>query len=211
MDWMAFGRLFFLVIALGIDAFICSFSYGAQQIKIPWKSLLLINFITISLLTIGFVLATLFATVLPQFLVRFLPMTIFIVLGFSKVFESTIKRLIKNPERRRHFEFSLFNFGFVLQVYAAYELADVDKSKSLTPQEAVPLALALGIDGLSVGFSLGLLGVNFWLLIVMSLMTEVLCMVAGTQLGTRIAKNTTFDFSLLSGVILILLGIWQGV
>ena len=202
-------QTFLLVLALGLDAFICSFSYGANKIKIPLKSVLMINFVTITLLFIGTVTARLLSPILPEFLTEWLPFLILSFLGISKIFEGVIKGMIRKNKGRRHFNFSLFNLGFILQIYADYEQADRDGSKELSIKEAIPLAIALGLDGLSVGFSIGLSAVGIPLLLGMSFIVEFLCVLLGVTLGRSVAKKLKFDLSIFSGLILMAIALFE--
>jgi len=200
-------QTFFLVFALGVDALICSFSYGVNRIRIPLKSMLVINLITLVLLAVGIGFAQLLGGILPDFLVYSLSFVILFILGITKIFEGTIKSLIKRHEGNRRFSFSMFNLGFVLQVFAQYELADSDGSKELSMAESVPLAIAIGLDGLSVGLSIGLMSLNVGMLLVMSFLVGVICVTLGSYLGRKASQKIAFDFSILSGLILILIAV----
>jgi len=200
-------QTFFLVFALGIDALVCSFSYGVNKIRIPFKSMIVINIITLLLLAFGIVIARILGEFLPPIFIYVLSFLILFILGLSKIFEGAIKRLIRRGEGSRNFNFSMFNLGFVLQVYAQYELADSDESKELSVWEAIPLGAAVGFDGLSVGLSIGLMQLNVGLLLIMSFVVGVACVAIGDYLGRTLSKKTTFDFSFVSGLILILIAI----
>lgn len=202
-------QTFLLVLALGVDALICGFSYGINKIRIPFKSLIMINFITLLLLALGIQLAGVLEVLFSPHFVYALSFLILFVLGLSKIFEGTIKGMIKRHEGRRNFSFSMFNLGFVLQVYAQYELADSDDSKVLSMKEAVPLAFALGFDGFSVGLSIGFMQVNIGLLLGMSFIVGIACVALGGYLGRKLSTQIAFDFSIASGLLLILLAIWN--
>jgi len=198
-----------LVIALGIDAFVCSFSYGVNQIKVPLKSMLMINLVTLTLLLTGAIASKMLSTALPQLSLNWLAPLILIFLGLSKIFEGVIKALINQHKESGHVEFSLFNFGFILRIYADYQQADIDESKELSIKESIPLAFALGIDGLSVGFSIGLTALHIPLLLGMSLIVEAICIFLGGLLGQKAAKKMSFDFSFLSGCLLIAVALFK--
>jgi len=200
-------QTFLLVFALGIDALVCSFSYGVNKIRIPFKSMIVINLITLALLAFGVMVARILGEFLPPIFIYVLSFLILFILGLTKIFEGTIKRMIKRNEGSRNFNFSMFNLGFVLQIYAQYELADSDESKDLSILEAIPLGIAVGFDGLSVGLSVGLMQLNISLLLVMSFVVGVACVAIGDYLGRRLSKKTTFDFSIISGLILILIAL----
>jgi len=200
----AFG----LVVALAIDEMLCSFGYGTNKIKIPLRSMLIINGIDTALLGLGLLLGALVGQLIPLTLTAILSFMILFFLGLSKVFDSAIKKIIrKNNGINKKFNFSLFNLGFILNVYANPEEADADRSKILSPKEAIPLALALGLDGLSVGFGVGIATLNFGLIILMSFIVGMVMLLLGSWLGTFLAKRSELDFSWLSGIILIVIAI----
>jgi len=204
-------QTFLLVFVLGVDALVCSFSYGVSKIRIPFKSLLVINLITLLLLAFGVMIARFLGEFLPPTFVYVLSFLILFTLGLSKIFEGAIKGMIKRHEGRRNFNFSIFNLGFVLQVYAQYELADSDDSKVLSVKEAIPLAFAVGFDGLSVGLSIGLIQMNIPLLLGMSFVVGVVYVALGEYLGRKLARKTGVDFSIVSGLILILIAILSAI
>jgi len=202
-------QTFLLVFALGVDALVCSFSYGVSKIRIPLKSMLVINLITLLLLAFGIMIARILGEFFPPVFVYALSFLILFVLGLFKIFEGAIKGMIKRHEGSRNFRFSMFNLGFVLQVYAQYELADSDDSKVLSIKEAIPLAFAVGFDGFSVGLSIGLLQTHTAFLLGMSFIVGVACVALGEYLGRKVARKISFDFSIVSGLILILIAIWN--
>lgn len=202
-------QTFLLVLALGIDGFVCSFSYGVNKIKIPLKAILMINFVTITLLFIGTISARLLSPIMPDFLLNWLPFLILFCLGMSKIFEGLIKAFIRKHNGSRKIDFSLFNLGFILQIYSDYEQADADDSKELSIKEAIPLAVALGLDGLSVGFSIGLTTIAIPLLLGMSFMVEFFCVLLGVTLGRSVAKKIKFNLSIFSGLVLIAIAFFE--
>jgi len=200
-------QTFLLVFALGVDALICSFSYGVNKIRISMKSMIVINLITLLLLATGITIAQILEEFLPSTVIYGLAFLVLFFIGLIKIFEGTIKSIIKRHDGSRNFNFSLFNFGFVLQVFAQPELADSDASKELSITESVPLAFALGFDGLSVGLSVGLMTLNIPLLFVMSFVVGIVCVAVGSYLGRKASQKISFDLSILSGLILILIAI----
>lgn len=75
----------------------------------------------------------------------------------------------------------------------------------LSAKEAVYLALALSLDGFAAGFGFGLTEINYVELIGLSFGSNLLAVFLGSTTGKCLAKLTSFDFSWLGGVILILL------
>jgi len=199
-----------LVLALGIDAFVCSFSYGASKIKIPAKSVLVINIVCMSLLAIGLFLGAIINSFLSAGAANWIAFIILFGLGISKIFDSTIKQIIrKHNGFEKDFKFSLFNLSFIFKIYADPKAADVDQSKELTPKEAMPLAIAIGLDGLSVGIGIGIAMFNPLLILGLSRISDTIAIMFGAYLGNKIAQKTNWDLSWISGVILILIAIFE--
>ena len=195
-----------LVIAIGVDAFACSFGYGASKIKIPFKSVVIINFVCCALFAVGLFLGTSIGHFLLEGVDRWIAFAILFSLGVFKLFDSTIKKAIRNRKGvAKEVKFSLFNLGFVLKIYADPESADIDGSKELSPKEAAPLAIALGLDGLSVGFGVGIGAAiaSAFLLVSLSLVIGIILVMLGCFLGNKVAKRTSLDLSWISGGILI--------
>jgi len=195
-----------LVVALAIDAFVCSFGYGANKIKIPFKSVLTINGICTTLLAMGLFVGSMLGDMMPTAVTGWGSFFVLFGLGMAKIFDSAIKKTIrKHNGINKNFKFSMFNLGFVLNVYANPEDADVDKSKVLSPRESIPLAFALGLDGLSVGFGVGIIAPHVVLIISLSFVIGILMIWAGAYLGHKVAQSIDLDLGWLSGIILLVI------
>lgn len=193
------------MLALGIDAFACAFGYGSSKIKIPFKSVMLITIVTSVLLAVGLFFGTAIGAFLPEETTEWAAFAILFTLGIYKLFVNTIKKIIRKQNINKKVEFSVLNLRFLLNIYADPVIADIDESKELSLREAVPLAVAVGLDGLSVGFGVGMtaVAVSAFLIVGLSFVSDILAIVFGCYLGNKIAKKTSLDLSWLSGVILI--------
>lgn len=207
---IAFFQALVLVLALAVDAFACSFGYGASKIKIPLKSVVLISTGCTILLGAGLFLGSLINNILPYEAAGWIAFTILFLLGIIKIFDSIIKRFIRKSNGfDKDINFSLLNFGFVLRIYADPEFADTDFSKDLTPKESIPLAIALGLDGLSVGIGIGLALVNPVLILSLTFLSGIVVIIFGAWLGNKIARKITTDLSWIAGLILIIIAILE--
>lgn len=197
-----------LVVALSLDAFVASFAYGAQRIRIPYSSAAIISVICTAMLAVSLLAGSLLRPFLPQSLTKGLCFAILFLLGLVKLCDSTIKTLIRKHKRmHRQVSFSLFSLKFILDVYADPEKADRDGSRELSPAEAASLAVALSLDGLAVGFGAALMKVNFLMVMLFSLAVGMLAVRLGGKIGNRAAQKLPFDLSWLSGALLIVLAI----
>lgn len=189
---------------LSADAFIASFAYGSHGINIPMRSVQTINVVCAFILALSIFAGTLLRPYLSPGLTVAICFLILTVLGLSKLFDSLTKAWIrKHSEAKKQVKFSMFNFRFILKIYADPEVADVDTSKTISPTEAASLAAALSLDGMAIGFGAAIGGVNGVYLVAASLITDCVAVMAGCYLGNHIAKKLTFDISWISGLLLI--------
>ena len=139
-----------LVTALSVDAFVASFAYGTNQIKIPFRSVAVISGICSAILGVSLFLGSLVRPFMPEHLAGVLCFSILFLLGIAKLCDSAIKSLIRRSQGiHKKISFSAMHLRFILDVYANPENADSDCSKSLSAVEAAPLAIALSLEGLA--------------------------------------------------------------
>ena len=101
--------------------------------------------------------------------------------------------------------FKLFDFKFVLEIYASETKADYDKSKNLTIKEAIYLAVALSLDSIAVGFGSSLISINYFQVLVLSFFIGVMSLFLGVYFGKKFIEKIDINLSWLSGSMLILL------
>jgi len=199
-----------IAMALSVDAFAASFAYGSNQIKIPMRSIQIINLICSGITGLSLIAGSILQQHIPEWLTIGISFTILFVLGLIKLLDSITKSIIrKHSQLKKEVRFSLFNFRFILNLYADPEKADVDSSKTLAPAEATSLAVALSLDGIAVGLGAALAGINAWAIFISSLATNMIALVLGDYLGSRIARKTSFNLSWLGGCILIVMAIMK--
>ncbi|GAA0078383.1 hypothetical protein UT300005_27620 [Clostridium sp. CTA-5] len=129
-------------------------------------------------------------------------------LGIYRLFECIFKSYIsKRSKIDTPLTFKLFDFKFVLDVYADETKADFDNSKILNPKEAFYLALALSLDSLAVGFGSSLTSINYLQVIILCFIIGFLAVSIGVFVGKKVADNINIELSWLSGVLLIILAI----
>ena len=106
---------------------------------------------------------------------KILSFIILFLLGFYRLFEGLLKSYINNKTKSSHpLKFKLFDFNFVLQVYANEIKADFDSSKVLSYREAIYLSIGLSLDSLAVGFGSSLILINFIEVITISIFIGLL-------------------------------------
>ncbi len=197
---------FLVVFTLSLDAFVASIAYGTNKIKMPFKSMIIIDIICTSLLAISIFLGTLVKKTLPESTTIIISFTILILLGIFYLLEGVIKRYIKNNLiLDKKIKFKLFNIWFIISVYMDEIKADLDNSKTLSSKEALYLAIALSLDSLAIGFGSSLGSINCISIIFLSLIINMIAIWSGLAIGKRFVEKVKIDLSWLAGVILIIL------
>ena len=197
---------FLVVFTLSLDAFVASIAYGTNKIKMPFKSMIIIDIICTSLLAISIFLGTLVKKTLPESTTVIISFTILILLGIFYLLEGVIKTYIKNNLiLDKKIKFKLFNIWFIISVYMDEIKADLDNSKTLSSKEALYLAIALSLDSLAIGFGSSLGSINCISIIFLSLIINMIAIWSGLAIGNRFVEKVKIDLSWLAGVILIIL------
>lgn len=193
------------VLALSLDAFAASLAYGTEEIKIPLKAVISINFISTGLVGLGIELGKLFGSFFSGKIISVVSFLILISLGLVKIFEFSIKQWIKKSNNKPECDFYFLDFHFLLQVISDSTQADVDSSKELSQKEAYTLGMALSLDGFAAGIGAGLLGFDIGVVMLLSFVTGFIAMLSGGFFGGRLAKKVKMDLSWIGGVILMAL------
>ncbi len=197
-----------LSLTLSIDSFAVSFSYGSSRIRIPLRSAFVLNGICCAILGISLFFGTLLKPFMPPEAGAVICFAILFLIGLAKLLDNITKTLIRHHSNlTKRIQFSLFNFGFILDIYANPETADADRSKSISPAESCSLAVALSFDGMAVGLGAALGNIHIPILLLSSFVLNGAAILSGVWLGEHLARKMRFDLSWLSGAILIVLAV----
>lgn len=195
-----------LVTALSVDAFAACVGYGADRIRIPPLSALLLSGVGSLLLAVSLLVGGALRTWLPPESTRIICILLLGGLGLVKLFDSSIKRAIRRHRvQEREITFSALHLRFLLRVYADPEEADQDRSRVLVPAEAASLALALSLDSLAAGFGAALTQAPVVEAVGMCFLTGLVAVEGGCWLGRRLAEHVDWDLSWISGALLLVL------
>lgn len=195
-----------LVLSVSIDSFLASISYGTSKIKIPLKSILILDIISSTMLGLSLLIGGLLQNYISLNIAKIISFIILFCLGLYRLFEGMLKTYInKNYKNFSPLKFKLFDFQFVLQVYADETKADFDNSKTLSSREAMYLAFALSLDSLAVGFGSSLISINYMQVFIFSLFIGFMLILLGSYIGKKFIENLNLNLSWLSGLLLILL------
>lgn len=197
-----------LVSSLCIDSFVASIAYGASKIHIPPLCAIIINLVCTTTLASSLLVGSIVKSFLPGSVPIILGFVLLMTLGIYRLFEFMFKAYIsKKSKTDIPLTFKLFDFEFILQVYADETKADFDKSKSLSPKESFYLATALSLDSLAVGFGSSLCSINYTQVLILCFIVGLIAVTFGVFLGHKFAEKLHLELSWLSGVLLIVLAI----
>jgi len=204
-------ELLILVVALSVDAFAASFVYGADRVKIPVSSVLLIAGISSGILFLSLGLGDRVEDWMPEGAVRHASFFLLFLLAVIKLFDSSVKSLIRrmgtiHKKMDKRLKVSVFNLHLILSVYADVEKANPDDSV-LTPAEALSLGTALSLDSGLAGIGAGLVSGHLWTAVLFSMAANITAVAAGSRLGRLTARKINLNLSWISGLLLLLLAV----
>ncbi len=199
-----------LVLAVCIDSFATSITYGIGKIKIPFHCTLLINIIGAAMLAASLMLADFISDRISINSIKILSGGLLFIMGAVNLFFPFIKSIFTHCKGKELTNFALVKKSILLVIFLDETKADLDKSKSLSVKEACFLGVALSVDSLASGFSGGL-GICQGYFIYGVLLCFFLGLI-GINLGAKIGRlislrvSNRLDLSFLSGILLIILG-----
>jgi len=194
--------------AVSLDAFVASFAYGSKGIKIPFRSIQIINLTCAGTIGLALLAGTALRQYIPHEFTVAVSFVILFTLGILKLLDSITKSIIRRYNSlSKEIKFSLLNFKFILMLYADPEHADIDGSKTLSTAEAAMLALALSLDGVAVGLGAAIGSANGPAVFICALITGMIALLLGAFLGNKAARKIRFNLSWLSGILLMLLAV----
>lgn len=195
-----------IVTALSMDAFVASFAYGTNKVKIPFSSVTVINVVCSSILAVSLYFGSIVSRFIPEELTHIICFLILFILGTVKFADSVLSWAIKRGKNLcRTLRFSLMGFLFTVNVEPSDDEEEISEKKILKPSEAASLSIALSLDGLAVGFGASLVNSDSVQIVAFSLISDMVAVMLGCFLGNRVAEKISFNLSWLSGIMLMLL------
>lgn len=192
-----------LVFATSCDSFLMSIAYGVEGIHLPRKAIFIISFCGTFILGISMFLASLFSSILPPTVGRYVSFVILFLLGITSLFQAQMKRYVK--KHKDPFVIKFKGISFVIDIFLDEKKADMDQSKDLSMHEAFYLGVALSIDSLTSGIAYGIGFSDARLVLAISFLLGILLIYLGNYIGKHIATQNHHDFSWVCGSMLIIL------
>lgn len=198
-------------LALNVDSFCTSLTYGAKSIKVPPLSLFIISLVSMLSIALSMTAGRLLALKLPALFTYRLGCGLLLLIGFWILYQTLCKKKAKsnrleNPEEKT-VEIRLRPFGLVIQILKEPARADVDSSGIISPREALFLGTALAVDAIVAGFAVSLLGFSILVTAPAVGLGHFLLSLLGITAGKSIKAGLGRQLTALPGCILILLGL----
>ena len=196
-----------LFIALSIDAFLATFSYGASGIKVSRKINIIVASICSTFLLLSLFLGQELKPFLAESLVYKISYIIFILLGIWKLLESIYHHWKRKIIKKKQVEFHCHNLRLIISIMQDYSLADKDQSKDISMMEAILLATALSVDSLIAGIAFHMFPLPPIILFFLCTLLNFIILESGYILGKKISKSFHIDLSWLTAILFFLLAI----
>ena len=199
-----------LVLAVCIDSFATSITYGIGKIKIPFHCTILINLIGAAMLAISLMMADFISDRITINSIKMLSGGLLFLIGAANLFFPFIKSIFTHCKGKELTNFDCVKKSILLVIFLDETKADMDRSKCLSVKEACFLGLALSVDSLASGFSggLGICQGYFIYGILLCFVIGLVGIILGARIGELISLRVSnrLDLSFLSGILLIILG-----
>lgn len=208
--------LLLLAIALSLDSFGAGVTYGLRQIRIPFFSVVVIALCSGFMIVLSMLGGQWLSRWLSPGVADGLGAGIMIGIGLFALWNASRKKVeteekvsrLDETSNRRVILLEFRTLGYMVQILKTPTAADMDRSGTISPVEAVMLGLALSLDAFGAGFGAALLGYSPWLTAVMIAGVSSLFLLAGMRAGFRLHRwNWGRTAVYLPGILLMGIGV----
>ena len=141
-------QAFLLAAALSVDTFAACFAYGAEKIRIPFSSVLVISGVCSAILAVSLLLGRVLLPLMADSVTRVICFLLLLALGLIKLFDSSLKTLIRrHAHLRRQLRFSILSLHFILDIYAGLAAPGIAVALALSLLMGVAAALTGSLAG----------------------------------------------------------------
>ncbi|AKL96953.1 sporulation protein [Clostridium aceticum] len=201
-----------IAIAISMDSLSVGIAYGIKNIKVPLRSLIILDCISVILLSFGFFMGNLLTQLVPAFVTELIGAGILVIIGLWFITQSWLNYKYpkeKLPQPTSIAVISINSLGIAINILRDPSKADLDISGIIDTKEAVLLGIALAIDSLAIGIAVSLSSVSIivFTLFLVAIMNLVFLLsgifVGKNYIASRLKEKTSF----IPGFILVILGL----
>lgn len=195
----------FIALVNNLDNISVRIAYSIRGIKITTPKNLWISVITFFISSLAAFSGNAVSQAFSNKVSSILSMTMLVIIGLWIILEPYFKKENKVKDK----ESSIQNSN-IYNILKEPETADADNSKDIDFKEATFLGIALSINNVGGSLSAGMIGLNSFFIGFFSAVISFLALWAGNYITEFFNKwNLTKKANIISGVILILIGIKQ--
>ena len=201
---------YLLVLLMSFDALLACMALGAKHITAEPCARLVIAGVGTGCLALSLLCARALGALLPRELFHLIGCGTLLILALCCLFEEGCKRLSALfAARTASLTLRLHSLRIVLQIYAETTEADTDRSGTLSPSEALLLALPLSLDSLLTGLSISATAGKAFFILGLSFVCGLAASAVGEWLGKRIGRAAGQSATLVSGILLLIVAVWK--
>lgn len=207
-----FASLVLLAFAVSLDSFSVGFTYGMRKMKIPFKSILTIACCSAITMAVAMGLGKSIELFISPIAADRLGGIVLVLIGAWVLFQffRPSSQNSEQIEEKLLVKVEIKSLGLVINILKKPMVADLDKSGTITGMEAFLLGLALSLDAFGAGIGAALLGFSPFIMAILVAVMSSLFVYTGIKSGSVFSKKRWVQkFSLLPGILLILIGIWK--
>lgn len=213
---MNFIYLFILALAVSLDSFGVGVTYGLRKVKLPLISIIIIGLSSAIMILISMQIGVWISLMLSPNAAKWIGSVILVSIGVwaiqqvvksnQEVETDNKKRLTNKGKRIIYIEIK--KLGIVIEILKKPIKADIDNSGYISSSEAILLGLALSLDAFGAGIGAALIGFNPVITAITIAGMSSLFILLGLKMGFWFSGIEWLKkFTLLPGIILILIGI----
>ncbi|EFM08823.1 sporulation protein YtaF [Paenibacillus curdlanolyticus YK9] len=222
-----FASLLLLSCAVSLDGFGVGVTYGLRRIRIPIISILIIAACSGIIIWLSMAVGGWMTAYLSPIVARMIGASILIVIGIWALLQLRRQKsrpqeavdeleqqqnehavLELEPSENTLIRFELKRLGIVIQILRKPQVADVDRSGSISSSEAVLLGVALSFDAFGAGLGAALIGLSPGVTSVAISLSSAIFLLAGLRVGLKYAGLRGMQaLSAVPGMMLIIIGI----
>lgn len=199
-----------LALAVSLDNFCVGVAYGIRKIKLPINANLIISVTSGTAILLSMMAGSFITNYLSVHTARILGASIILLTGVWIILQAWWQKWKNGIAEEGAIDIRIESLGIVIRILNDPSKADFDCSGTISNSEAVVLGVALALNALGAGFGAAMEGLSPLLT---SLAVAILsfCLIAlGVQAGEKYMASWLGDrIAIVSGAVLILLGIWE--
>ncbi len=186
--------IFLLIFIFSLDSFLVSIAYSIKKIKINCLCLIIISLVNVLSILFSVYIGIFISLFISKQVLKIISFLILVCLGLYNILDDFIQNKFINDSK-------------ILKIIIDKSNADLDKSNNISVYEAIILSFVLSIDSFLGSISIGFSNIPILILLIIVFITNLLFLLIGKYLGSKLNSILNINFSYISGIIIILIAL----